>query len=236
MKKILDEIRRELLKNVDESYKIGSKNFFKEKINPIGVRSACVKKIAREKYREVCGLSKCEIFDLAEKLMGRGTMEETAIALNWLYRRRSEYDASDFSRFESWLKRFVTNWAHCDDFCTHAFGYLVNKYPNLVEKTVTWRASRSRWLRRASAVILIHPWFKPNPFLKEIFETADALLTDGDDLVQKGYGWMLKVAADFHRDEVYSFILARKNKMPRTALRYAIEKMTAAQRKKLMSR
>ena len=62
-------------------------------------------------------------------------------------------------------------------------------------------------------------------FFKEIVEIADTLLEDKDDLVQKGYGWMLKAASEANRDGIYSYVMLRKAEMPRTALRYAIEKM-----------
>ena len=79
-------------------------------------------------------------------------------------------------------------------------------------------------MRRASAVSLIIPARK-GLFLDTIFEIADNLLLDKDDLVQKGYGWMLKAASESHLPEVFDYVIKNKFIMPRTALRYAIEKM-----------
>jgi 3-methyladenine DNA glycosylase AlkD len=62
-------------------------------------------------------------------------------------------------------------------------------------------------------------------FLNDIFEIANTLLTDKHDLVQKGYGWMLKAASQAQEKEVFDFVMSKKSIMPRTALRYAIEKM-----------
>jgi 3-methyladenine DNA glycosylase AlkD len=62
-------------------------------------------------------------------------------------------------------------------------------------------------------------------FLKEILEIASLLIKDKDGLVQKGYGWMLKVASQSHQQEIFDFVMKNKSSMPRTALRYAIEKM-----------
>ena len=56
-------------------------------------------------------------------------------------------------------------------------------------------------------------------------ELADILLLDKDDLVQKGYGWMLKAASQSHQQEIFDYVIRNKTTMPRTALRYAIEKM-----------
>ena len=79
-------------------------------------------------------------------------------------------------------------------------------------------------MRRAAAVSLIVPG-KHGKFLKEIFAIADILLCDDDDMVQKGYGWMLKVASQVHEKQIFDYVMKNKKKMPRTALRYAIEKM-----------
>jgi 3-methyladenine DNA glycosylase AlkD len=44
-------------------------------------------------------------------------------------------------------------------------------------------------------------------------------------MVQKGYGWMLKAASQAHQHEVFKYVMDKKATMPRTSLRYAIEKM-----------
>jgi 3-methyladenine DNA glycosylase AlkD len=44
-------------------------------------------------------------------------------------------------------------------------------------------------------------------------------------MVQKGYGWMLKAASQAHQHTVFEYVMSKKAVMPRTALRYAIEKM-----------
>jgi 3-methyladenine DNA glycosylase AlkD len=79
-------------------------------------------------------------------------------------------------------------------------------------------------MRRAAAVSLIVP-AKQGKFLKESIEIAGLLLTDTDDMVQKGYGWLLKEASRKHISEVFAYVMKNKKVMPRTALRYAIELM-----------
>jgi 3-methyladenine DNA glycosylase AlkD len=108
-------------------------------------------------------------------------------------------------------------------------------YPEFIERLAVWARSRNRWLRRASAVTLILPARKGD-FLKQVFLIADILLEDRDDMVQKGYGWMLKEASKKHQAEVFDYVMKWKAKMPRTALRYAIEKMPVEMRRKAMER
>jgi 3-methyladenine DNA glycosylase AlkD len=97
-------------------------------------------------------------------------------------------------------------------------------YPEFVPELKKWALSDNRWVRRAAAVTFIIPARK-GKFLSDIIEIADILLMDQDDLVQKGYGWMLKAASEAHQNEIFNYVISKKSVMPRTALRYAIEKM-----------
>lgn len=90
-------------------------------------------------------------------------------------------------------------------------------------------------MRRAAAVSLIIPARK-GLFLKDIFGLAEILLSDSEDMVQKGYGWMLKAASEAYEDNIFSFVMNHKAQMPRTALRYAIEKMPEDMKKQAMAK
>ena len=72
--------------------------------------------------------------------------------------------------------------------------------------------------------------------MKDIFDVAVKLLKDEDDLVQKGYGWALKEASKPHQKEVFNFVMKHRGKMPRTALRYAIELMPKSLKQKAMAK
>jgi 3-methyladenine DNA glycosylase AlkD len=98
-------------------------------------------------------------------------------------------------------------------------------YPEYLQRLKKWAKSPNRWVKRASAVSLIVP-AKKGKFLNDIFVIADILLSDKDDMVQKGYGWMLKAASQAHQKDVFNYIMNKKAIMPRTSLRYAIEKMS----------
>lgn len=65
---------------------------------------------------------------------------------------------------------------------------------------------------------------------------ADELLADDDNMVQKGYGWLLKAASEAHPDDVFNFLMARKTAMPRTAFRYALEKLPKDKRELAMKK
>lgn len=231
---IIQTIQANLRQQSDPVYAKSISRWFKEPIKSYGVKTPIVRKIAREHYHDVKHLSKNELFDLCEQLMGSGYFEEFIIASSWTFRRRKEFKASDFSRFKSWTQKYVSNWASCDDFCTKSLGYLLLDHPELVPKIKTWTKSKNQWMRRACAVSMIIP-IRKKQNLDDVFDIALDLLEDQEDLVQKGYGWMLKEATRHFETEIFNFVMKYKSKMPRTAPRYAIEKMPKARKQKAMN-
>ncbi|OGD56826.1 hypothetical protein A3E73_02130 [Candidatus Beckwithbacteria bacterium RIFCSPHIGHO2_12_FULL_47_17] len=220
---IVASVRKELKKHIDIGYRDGERKFFKEPIKNIGVRLPQRRQVAQKLWPRVAHLTKPQLFKVCEKLFS-GFSEETTVASAWLWRSRQKLEAKDFEQFEIWVDKYLDNWAKVDDFCTHVLGYLINHFPRLAPKVFSWTKSKNRWFKRAAAVSLIYPWGKPKKYLDQIFKTALALLEDKDDLIQKGYGWMLKEASNHDQAEVFRFVMKHKIKMPRTALRYAIEK------------
>jgi 3-methyladenine DNA glycosylase AlkD len=235
MDTIISEIRNELQNNIDLKTQESSRNFFKEEIQSYGVKSAIVAKMSKDYFKSIKNNSKEEIFRLCDELWKSQTMEESFIACNWSYFVHKEYQPNDFNVFEKWIANYVNNWASCDTLCNHTVGEFLEMYPEYVSRLKEMAKSENRWMRRASAVSLIIP-AKKGLFIQDIFEIASILLTDKDDLVQKGYGWMLKVACQKHQHEVFGYIISNKSIMPRTALRYAIEKMPEDLRKAAMEK
>ncbi|MFH0942652.1 MAG: DNA alkylation repair protein [Candidatus Beckwithbacteria bacterium] len=235
MNQIISDVKKELIKKTDPKYRDGEKRFFKEKIKNFGVRLANRRQVAAKLWPEVKKLNKQQVFNLAEMMFKAGYNEYATIASSWIWRRREEFEAKDFKVFKICIDKYFNNWAKIDDFCTHSLGYLINQYPKLAEQLFSFTKSSNRWVKRAAAVSLIYPFGKKKKYLKQIIKTAKALLIDTDDMVQKGYGWMLKEASKYNQKEVFEFIMKHKNKMPRTALRYAIEKMPGRLRIKAMA-
>jgi 3-methyladenine DNA glycosylase AlkD len=224
MQNIIETIRAELIQRANEKTRISGQRFFKEDIDAYGVKIPEVQQIGKTYFREIRTASKAEIFSLCEMLWQSGKFEECIIACNWSHAVHKQYEPGDFHTFEHWIEHYVTNWATCDTFCNHTMGAFLEMYPEYLSQLRRLAVSTNRWLRRAAAVSLIIPARK-GMYLQEIFGIANLLLTDPDDLVRKGYGWMLKVAASKHLSEVFNFVMQHRDIMPRVALRYAIEKM-----------
>jgi 3-methyladenine DNA glycosylase AlkD len=223
---IIAEIRQALKDSVDEKTLKSSSRYFKEGEAPLtyGVGMKIVSIIGKEFYNQIQGSSKKEIFEICEDLWKSKYLEEAIIACKFSHFLHKQYEPTDFQIFENWISKYVNNWGDCDTFCNNTVGTFLMMYPEYVNELKIWAKSSNRWVKRASAVSLIVPARK-GMFLKDIFEIADILLLDKDDMVQKGYGWMLKELSKTHQREVFDYVVSKKSVMPRTALRYAIEKM-----------
>jgi 3-methyladenine DNA glycosylase AlkD len=232
----VQEISRELESQADPEWKrklIQWYGQYHEEPKSHGVPTPSIRKLSAKYFSKVKGRTKGEIFRLCEELLASGYVEERTVAFDWAFRLRRFYEPLDFRVLESWLKKYVHGWGSCDDLCTHAFGAFVFQYPEFFLNVKDWTRSEDRWIRRASAVVMIYS-IRRKKHLERIFEIADALLTDPDIMVQKGYGWMLKEASNRYPKEVFDYVMKHRMEMPRTSLRYAIEKLSPELRKEAM--
>lgn len=235
MDEIIEKVRKELIAASDSRTRESGMRYFREKVNLYGIKAQAVREIARENFALAKERSKDDIFIMCNTLWKSGMMEESFIACEWSQRLSKKFSPEDFAIFEEWVSTYVNNWASCDTLCNHTVGDFIQIYPEYLSGLKRWALSENRWMRRASAVSLIIP-ARRGKFLPDIFEIAELLLQDRDDMVQKGYGWMLKSASQAHQQEVFDFVMRNRSLMPRTALRYAIEKMPPGLREKAMAR
>lgn len=235
MNEVIEKIKLRLRESADEKTRESSKRFFREEVIVYGVKTAITSTIAKEVFSDVRDFTKAEVFQLCEELWKSGYLEESFIACNLAYRVKKQYGPADFAMFERWVDKYVKNWASCDTLCNHSVNAIIEKYPGYLQDLKRWAKSPNLWMRRASAVTLIVS-AKRGSFLEDIFEIADILLEDKEDMVQKGYGWMLKAASQANQIEVFNYVIRNKKVMPRTALRYAIEKMPAELKRRAMEK
>ena len=96
------------------------------------------------------------------------------------------------------------------------------------------RAIRNLWVRRASAVSLI-PSVRRGVALDLAYRVARQLHADKEDLIQKAVGWMLREAGKADPKRLERYLRANGPQIPRTTLRYAIERFPPAKRRQLLA-
>ncbi|MDF2547140.1 MAG: putative alkylation repair enzyme [Anaerosolibacter sp.] len=211
-----------------------AKNYFENSSKENGLTTGKIRSISASLYRALDDKSIDNVLTACEHLLDERQWALSVIAYDWAYRIRKQYNNKTFSVFESWLKKYVTGWGDCDDFCTHAFGELLSQNNELFTHVLKWTEHSDFFVRRASAVILIYPikhdkYKNINPFL-----ISDALMNDNHHLVLKGYGWMLKILSQVEPNNVYEYLLENKSTMPRISFRYALEKFDKELKSRLM--
>ncbi|MDM1367178.1 DNA alkylation repair protein [Myroides marinus] len=226
MKELLSDVRQTLQDYVDPYNIITSSRFFKgdEQPKEYGVAKDILAKVGKELFKDLKSSPKEEIYALCNELWKSLYFEEAYIACIITKKLPRQYEAEDIKWFSVWLNEYVRSWADCDTLCCSTIGPLLSQFPDEVEKLKSWTTSTNRWMRRGAAVSLIVP-AKKGLYLAEVFEIAELLMHDQDDLVQKGNGWMLKEASRVHQEKVFDFVMKYREVMSRTTLRYAIEKM-----------
>lgn len=124
----------------------------------------------------------------------------------------------------------INNWDLVDLGCLYMTGsYLFDK-----PRTVLYKLARSKniWERRTA--ILSTCYFIRKNDLDDTFKIAEMLVMDEEDLIHKATGWMLRFAGDKDQQRLLFFLDKYAAIMPRTLLRYSIEKLTAKQREHYM--
>jgi 3-methyladenine DNA glycosylase AlkD len=128
----------------------------------------------------------------------------------------------------------ANNWDLVDTSCRYIVGrHLVTRpKPHLLLDELA--SSPMLWERRIAIVSTFA--FLANGETKETFRIARKLLNDKEPLIHKAVGWLLREAGKVSRAELVKFLEKHAAKMPRTTLRYAIERFPAEERKQWLSR
>jgi len=125
--------------------------------------------------------------------------------------------------YELYMRRHdrINNWDLVDLGCLNMTGnYLFDKPRNILYKLAR---SKNIWERRTA--ILTTCYFIRQNDLADTFKVAEMLVNDKEDLIHKATGWMLRFAGDKDRKMLLGFLDKYAAAMPRTLLRYAIEKL-----------
>jgi 3-methyladenine DNA glycosylase AlkD len=194
-----------------------------------------VRALAREIYAANPAWTMADAMRLAGELMPDPYLETKAIGIEIVARYRRAFTPRLLPAWKAWLARDLSaNWATTDLICGMLIGPLVADHPQLIPRLRTWVRHRKLWVRRASAVALI-PAIRRGLASDAPYHVADALQPDGEDLIQKAVGWMLREAGRRDPRRLERYLRSTGGRVPRTTLRYAIERFPAATRRDLLA-
>jgi 3-methyladenine DNA glycosylase AlkD len=162
-------------------------------------------------------------------------LEVKAVGIEVVARYHRDFAPAHLGGWKSWLvANHSANWATTDSICCSLIGPLLVKYPELAVRMRAWARDRNLWVRRASAVALI-PSLRQGPASHLAYEIALRLHADEADLIQKAVGWMLREAGKVDQPRLERYLRTNGASIPRTTLRYAIERFPEPTRKNLLA-
>jgi 3-methyladenine DNA glycosylase AlkD len=214
-------------------YVIERRHFFKHEVQSRGWRTAELRKVAlRFRRTIVAEYGQDYLVQVADQLFRGEMMEEKAFAVMLLEDMTQQFGRAEFKLFESWLDR-VTSWADHDALVHYLIGPMIAADDAYLARPPKWAKKKSIWHRRAAAVSLIHSTRQHKNFA-DIQRISELLLSNDDDMVQKGLGWLLREAAKANPEQTVAYLMTIRAHSPRLVLRTACETLPATKRKSVL--
>ena len=171
----------------------------------------------------------------ADLLIKDRYLEVKSVGIEVVARYRRDFAPAHLGVWKCWLvANHSANWATTDAICCSLIGPLLVKHPELAVRMRVWACDRNLWVRRASAVGLI-PSVRQGVTLDLAYEIARRLHPDREDLIEKAAGWMLREAGKVDGPRLERYLRANGRGIPRTTLRYAIERFPDRKRRELLA-
>lgn len=236
-----DEIARKaitaLKSKADPEKAVQAQLYFKETVTCYGLASDDVREIAASLYHDCRpDWTLAQAVELCEILLPNRYLEAKSVGILVLLRFEKEFGPQVFALIRKWLARdYLDNWASVDTLCPDALGGLLEDHAGLRTKIRSWTAASNRWVQRASAVSFVK-LARRGKCLDDAYAVARRLFAVDDDLIEKANGWLLREAGKTDMPRLEAFLLKLGPKIPRTTLRYAIERFPEDKRTRLLAR
>jgi len=211
-----------------------TRHYFKHEVVALGITTPALRSFATARSRELRSCwDAAEAIQLCERLLREPELEIRGAGFLLLSAFKSELTPELLRQAERWLKRHLDNWALVDGFCGTVLSPLMEQYPDVETRLVQWSRAKSLWLRRAALVTLV-PFARRGRRLATAYLLTSRHLGDPEDLMHKATGWLLREAGKTDMPRLKRFLLRHGPAIPRTALRYAVERFPVQERKALL--
>jgi 3-methyladenine DNA glycosylase AlkD len=213
------------------------RRFFKahEEVRFFGLKTAAVRRMVAEAYGSVrADWVPEDAVEFCDRLIREPYLEAKIVGVELLGRYHRQFEPPLLARVERWLSNgYCSNWATVDDLAPRVITPLLEHFPGLLEELRRWTRSSNLWIRRAAVVTLVRP-ARRGDYLAAAYEFAQAMFGDREDLMHKCTGWLLREAGRTDPVRLERFLRRHGPSIPRTSVRYAIERFPEARRKQIL--
>jgi len=194
----------------------------------LGVRVPDQRRIAKKYFREAD-------FGDVEKLLVSPWHEcrlTGLLLLVYRFEKSGEEERKKIYHFYIEHLKAVNNWDLVDTTVPNILGEYMRTHPKEKTKLLAWAKSKNLWERRV-AILVTYAFIKQEVY-EDTIRLAKILLHDEHDLIRKAVGWMLREVGKRDEKILCDFLDVHARVMPRTMLRYAIERLEEKKKKKYM--
>ena len=211
-----------------------AQRFFAGPIQALGLDAPTQRGLAKKWIQRVKGdWDLKDAVEFCDRLLQRPHMETRGAGFLVLAGFEKDFDEALFHQAEKWLGRRLDNWALVDGFSGTVLSPLLRRFPELIAELPRWSESEILWIRRAAVVCLV-PFARKGERLDESYRLVEGRFGDAEDLMHKAMGWLLREAGKPDAKRLRAFLLRHGSAIPRTTVRYAIERFPLAERKRLL--
>jgi len=229
-----NEVRHALTAGGSPERSSSVQRFFKEEVQSHGWRTADLRRAAVRWRREILQKSDLKfLLQVADHLFAGTINEDKNVAVFLLENITDKFGDEEFRLLESWLPR-ISNWSDHDALVHYLIAPMVVAKPARASRVFDWAKSRNRWFRRAACVALIQG-ARRKIFFPEIIRLSATLLSDEDDMVRKGLGWLLRETAKADVQRAVPYLMSIRERAPRLVLRTACETLPRTTRKAILT-
>jgi len=192
----------------------------------IGVTVPNTRKIAK-KYRKIS-------LEVISKLLDSKIHEERLLGVLILVEKYQKLSDDKIFLFYKKHNKKINNWDLVDLSADKIVGNYYYKNKDKINNLYKLAKSDNLWERRTSIVSTFY-FIKNNNF-KPTIDISLLLMNDRHDLIHKAVGWMLREVGKRNKKILLEFLNKNYRKMPRTMLRYSIEKFSEKERQKYLKK
>ena len=231
----MNTLLKEMMARADENQVAGLSRFFKtgpgqygEGDKFLGIKVPVTRDVVKDCWRQTSreDLEECVTSEYHEvRLAALLTLVEL-----FKHNKKQRQEYVDFYLAHT---QYINNWDLVDLSCYPLLGvWLLDKDRSLLYDLA--RNGKTLWEQRIGIVSTMT--FVRNGQLDDTFAIADILLHHPHDLIHKAVGWLLREAGKRDKQALKNYLEPRYKNMPRTMLRYAIEKFPEEERQKYLRR
>ena len=231
----MNSIQQALRKHASKNRKAANERFFKMGEGEYSAHDTFIG-VSMPDLRMVAANFSDVTYELIKETLYSNIHEDRACALIILvnrYKEGSKQDRKAVVEFYLKHKNQINNWDLVDVSAPYIIGQYVLDNPKerpILDKLVV---SKDMWQRRIAIVSTLT--LNRAGKIKETLRLSQNLLNDTEDLTHKAVGWMLREAWKQDASTVEMFIKKHYDRIPRTMLRYAIERMDEVRRKRILN-